>query len=77
MVLEAAGTVRRWCRDSFVGRLLATEWVLQGLVGVVLLVSLASVLRSDMATATKFLSFALLFVVTSVLTVRIAQKTAE
>jgi hypothetical protein len=76
-LLAVAGAVRRWCRHSAVGRLLASEWVVQTLIGMVLLVSMASVIESNMTTATKFLSFALLFVVTAVLTVGIAQKTAE
>lgn len=76
-VLAAAGTFRQWCRNSMTGRLLANERVLQALLGVILLGSLGSVLGSNMATTTKFLSFALLFVVTAGLSLWLLHQAAE
>ena len=67
-ILGMFSTLRRWARHSIASRLLSDERVLQGVLGVVLLVSIVSVLGSSMAAATKFLSFALLFVLIAALT---------
>ena len=62
---RAAATLRRWAQHSVVVSLATDERVQQAVVGLVLLVSVVSVLRSDMNAAVKFLSFVALFAVTA------------
>jgi hypothetical protein len=64
---RAVATLRRWAADSTAVSLATNERVQQGVVGVVLLVSVASVLRSSMNASVKFLSFVALFAVTAAL----------
>jgi hypothetical protein len=64
---RAFATLRRWAQHSVVVSLATDERVQQAVVGIVLLVSVVSVLRSNMNAAVKFLSFVALFAVTAAL----------
>ena len=67
-LLEISQTFVKWTRRSYVVQTLKKERVQLAIAGVVLLVSLESVFRSNMDTAVKFLSFLLLFVLTALVT---------
>lgn len=60
--------LRQWSASSTACRLLATDRVLVGVLGLFLLLSLVRVLTSTMGAPVKFLSFALLFVLLAALT---------
>ncbi|WP_276258074.1 hypothetical protein [Haloglomus litoreum] len=64
---RAVATLREWVADSAAVSLATNERVQQAVVGVVLLVSVVSVLRSSMNASVKFLSFVALFAVTAAL----------
>jgi hypothetical protein len=64
---RAIATLRRWAEHSVAVSLATDERVQQAVVGLVLLVSVVSVLRSSMNAAVKFLSFVALFAVTAAL----------
>jgi len=64
---RAVVTLRRWSEQSVAVSLATDERVQQAVVGAVLLVSVVSVLRSNMNAAVKFLSFVALFAVTAAL----------
>jgi hypothetical protein len=64
---RAVATLRRWAQHSLVVSIATDERVQQAVVGTVLLVSVVSVLRSNMNASVKFLSFVALFAVTAVL----------
>ena len=70
-------TLRRWAKGSFIISLMAKERSQLGFIAIVLLVSLGSVFRSDATAAVKFLSFALLFVLTVVVTWSLTNPLAE
>ncbi len=60
--------IRRWFQHSAIVGLVTNTRVQEGIIALILLVSLVSVFRSNTNAAIKFLSFALLFVVTVVVT---------
>lgn len=60
-------TLRRWAQHSVAVSLATNERIQQAVVGTVLLVSVVSVLESNMDAAVKFLSFVALFTVTAAL----------
>jgi hypothetical protein len=64
---RAVASLRQWARHSVVVSLATDERVQQAVVGAVLLVSVVSVLRSNLNAAVKFLSFVALFAVTAAL----------
>jgi len=64
---RAVATLRRWSEHSVAVSLATDERVQQAVVGAVLLLSVVSVLRSNMNAAVKFLSFVALFAVTAAL----------
>lgn len=72
-----ARTARRWAAGSIVLSLLGRERVLAGLVGAVVLLSVASVFRSNLGSGVKFLSFLLLFVAIALLTERVVEPPTE
>ncbi len=72
-----ARTARRWAAGSVALSLLGRERVLAGLVGVFVLLSVASVFRSNLGSGVKFLSFLLLFVAIALLTERVADPPTE
>lgn len=55
-------TLRRWTTSSALLSRLDAERALFGILGAVVLVSVASVFRSNLGAGVKFLSFALVFV---------------
>lgn len=59
---RVAETVRGWAADSVTAALLAKERVQLAGLGLIVVVSVASVLGSNLGAGVKFLSFALLFV---------------
>jgi hypothetical protein len=67
LLYRVGATLRTWAQHSVVVSLATDERVQQAVVGLVLLVSVVSVLRSDMNAAVKFLSFVALFSVTAAL----------
>ena len=70
-------TLFRWFRASKTETILSNPLVLQGLLGVTVVLSIGSVLTSDLGAATKFLSFALLFVVLTFITWGFAEPLSE
>jgi hypothetical protein len=64
---RAIARLRRWADDSVAVSLATDERIQQAFVGLVLLVSVVSVLGSNMNAAVKFLSFVALFAVTAAL----------
>lgn len=64
---RAVAALRRWAEHSVAVSLATDKRVQQAIIGVVLLVSVVSVLRSNMNAAVKFLSFIALFAVTAAL----------
>lgn len=64
---RVVATLRQWARHSVAVSIATDERVQQAVVGTVLLVSVVSVLGSDMDAAVKFLSFVALFTVTAAL----------
>jgi hypothetical protein len=67
LLYRIGAQLRRWAQHSVAVSLATDERVQQAVVGLVLLVSVVSVLRSDMNAAVKFLSFVALFAVTAAL----------
>jgi hypothetical protein len=67
LLYRIGAQLRRWAQHSVAVSLATDERVQQAVVGLVLLVSVVSVLRSDMNAAVKFLSFVALFAVTTAL----------
>jgi hypothetical protein len=67
ILYRTVATLRRWAQHSLVVSLANDERVQQAVVGAMLLVSVVSVLRSDMNAAVKFLSFVALFAVIAAL----------
>ena len=64
---RVVATLRRWARHSVAVSLATAERVQQVVIGVVLLMSVVSVLRSSADASVKFLSFVALFAVTAAL----------
>lgn len=64
---RVVATLRRWARHSVAVSLATDERVQQAVIVAVLLVSVVSVLRSNMNASVKFLSFVALFAVTAAL----------
>jgi hypothetical protein len=67
ILYRMVATLRRWGQHSVVVSLANDERVQQAVVGAMLLVSVVSVLQSDMNAAVKFLSFVALFAVIAAL----------
>lgn len=76
-IYRVTARLRRWARGSTTVALMTDERFQQGAIALVLLASLVSVFRSDADAAVKFLSFALLFVLTVVVTWSLTDPLAE
>lgn len=76
-IYRVIAKLRRWARGSTAAALVTDERFQQGFIVLVLLTSLVSVFRSDADAAVKFLSFALLFVLTVVVTWSLTDPLAE
>lgn len=63
-----ATTARRWAAESTIVLILTDERVQKSVLTAILLLSLVSVFVMDANAAVKFLSFALLFVLTAIVT---------
>lgn len=70
-------TLRRWARKSTAVSLVGDERVIQAVVAVALTVSTARVALADLNAAVKFLSFAVLFLLTVVVTSPFTEPPAE
>lgn len=76
-IYRAVARVREWSRHSTAVAIVTSERFQQAVIAVVLLASSVSIFRSDANAAVKFLSFALLFVVTVVVTWSLTDPLAE
>lgn len=70
-------TLRRWARESTAVSLARSERAIQVVVGVALTVSTARVALADLNAAVKFLSFAVLFLLTVVVASPFTEPPAE
>ncbi|WP_135366152.1 hypothetical protein [Halosimplex halophilum] len=74
---RVARTLRRWAEGSVLLSRLDGERALSAALAAVVLVSVASVFRSNLGAGVKFLSFALVFVSVAALTERFLYPEAE
>lgn len=68
MLYRSLARLRKWSRHSRAVAIMTSERFQEAVIAVVLLASSVSIFRSDANAAVKFLSFALLFVLTVVVT---------